>query len=146
MKNATKRSYTEIFADTVGNLFGFFTIAAGGAAIAAPTIALSATTGVGVAAVARAYNQFHETENQIEAYAMATEAATYVAHKGCQAFEYTQPMLFSIGHAAGATSVQIAAFTLDKAYSGAQSLYKCAEPKVTFQNEDNDSCAVSFKP
>jgi len=145
MPNKTTKSYIEILADTVGNLFGFATVATGGAVIAATTAVASATAGISVATTATGYNQFTPLEKQVDTYSKSIEAATYIADSGYRAFNYVNPMLFSLGHTAGSMSVKAAASTLGGIYNSAQSCSVAAEPEVKFTDVEDGWCKTDLK-
>lgn len=123
MTNKAKPSYTEILADTLGNMLGFAMVAGGGAALAATTTVASATAGVTVATGSTAYNQFCSPENQIDTYDRSFTALKTVAELGYNTFDRVQPLLFSTGHMAGSIAVKATALTVRTMYANAKSMY-----------------------
>lgn len=146
-KMASNRSatYLESFADTVGNLCGFATVAGGGVIIGAATGISAATAGVATAAATTAYNQVVQTTSQASAYANSVDATIFVANTGRRVFSCAHPILFSIGHMGGATGVNIAASVLGQTYKVGEKLCSRGEPNISFTESEEDWALVDVK-
>lgn len=136
MPNKKSRSYLEMLADTIGNLFGLATVAGGGIVIGTATGLSAAVAGATTATATTAYNQFVKPEDQTSAYENAIGATTYVANTGRQAFDRAHPVLFSIGHMTGAASIDITASALNTTYQVGQKLYGSSETYLRLTDKE----------
>lgn len=132
-----KRTYLQILAGTVGNIFGLATVGAGGAVIGTTTLAASTAAGTTTAVASATYNRFVKEENQADTYAKSISAAQYVADSGYFIYEKTNPMLFSCGHFVGEKGVQVTASALNTAYNSGKGLVGFGEPNVSFEDTED---------
>lgn len=144
MTNQNK-TYLQILADTVGNIFGFATVGAGGAVIGATTLAASTAAGATTAVASATYNRFVKEENQADTFAKSIDAAQYVADSGYLIYEKTNPMLFSCGHFVGEKGTQVTASVLNAAYNGGKELVGFGEPNVSFEDTEDDWTLANVK-